>query len=168
MISKNHGEFTILAHRSVNGTALNGKELPEETQTALRSPAMLDIAGEAYLFLAGVDAERALNTRSCAYLVSKETREPKALGADVLELGQNHAWENGTLSNEHISHEHGRIVPMPQGGYGYEAHKQPRTHGTYYKVAPGERFLLCDGDRLGLGKSCNLIYHLIELREEGN
>ena len=60
---------------------------------------------------------------------------------------------------------------MPQGGYGYEAHKQPRTNGTYYngdKVAPGERFLLCDGDRLGLGKSCNLIFHLIELREEGN
>ena len=171
VISQNRGEFAILAHRSVNGTLLNGKELPVEKQTALRSPAMLDIAGEPYLFLAGGDAERAEITYSCAFLESKETKEQKALGADTLPLGQNHVWENGTLSDERISHEHGRIVPMQNGGYGYEAHKQPRTNGTYYNgdpVSPGEQFLLRDGDRLGLGKSCNLIYRLIKLRKEEN
>lgn len=169
-ITQKRGAFCLLAHKSVNGTALNGKELGIEENTPLTSPSMLEIAGEAYLFLAGDDAERAEKTRLAAFLECVETQERKALGATSLPLGQNHPWENGTLSDNRVSREHGRIVPIPGGGYGYEAHKERRTNGTYYngdEIEPGERFVLCDGDRLGLGKSCHLLYQLIELPWEG-
>lgn len=168
-IAQSRGAFSLLAHPSVNGTAVNGRELSGDEKTELRSPSMLDIGGETYLFLAGGDAKRAEETRLTAYLECEETQEQRALGEQALPLGRDHPWENGTLSDDRISHEHGRIVPIA-GGYGYEAHPERRTNGTYYngeELEPGERFLLCDGDRLGLGKSCHLLYHLINLLLEG-
>jgi len=131
-ISRKGSVFSVLAHASVNGTALNGNELPAETATPLPSPAMLTIAGEAYVFLGDKDAERAAATGMSAFLECEETGERKALGSELLELGQNHVWPNGTMSDKRVSHEHGRIVPMSKGGYGYEAHKERRTNGTYY------------------------------------
>ena len=158
--------FYIRDDDSLNGTTLNGRQLDGLQPVPLGQAAAISFAEEDFLFLAGSDAREVLETRTCAYLLCKETEETRCLTGQDFILGRSNAWSGGAFQNKHASRIHGRIS-CKDGKRALIVSEKETPNGTFLNgrlLSPGCTETLRPGDVIGIGHVYHIVYHEIALR----